>query len=68
MHATDFLAPRWLRNAHLQTFGAVQYLLFEKLYLKAVIAYAHSDFAPNFGAPIFSNDMWSGRVRLMYTF
>lgn len=22
MHALDFLAPRWLRNAHLQTFGA----------------------------------------------
>jgi len=22
MNATDFLAPRWLRNAHLQTFGA----------------------------------------------
>jgi hypothetical protein len=53
---------------HLQTFGAVQYLIAEKLYLKAVIAYAHADFAPNFGAPIFANDMWSGRVRLMYTF
>jgi hypothetical protein len=53
---------------HLQTFGAVQYVLMDRLYLKAVVAYAHADLAPNFGAPIFGNDMWSGRVRVMYAF
>lgn len=53
---------------HLQTFGAAQYVLAQRLYLKAVVAYARADLAPNFGAPVFSNDMWSGRVRLMYTF
>jgi hypothetical protein len=53
---------------HLQTFGAAQYVLAQRLYLKAVVAYARADLAPNFGAPVFGNDMWSARVRLMYTF
>lgn len=53
---------------HLQAFGAAQYLFYERLYLKAVLAVARADMAPNFGAPVFENTMMSGRVRLMYVF
>jgi hypothetical protein len=57
-------------SAHLQTFGAVQYLLAKQLFIKAVLAYARSDFQPS-GATAestTSNEMWSGRVRLMYLY
>jgi hypothetical protein len=57
-------------SAHLQTFGAVQYLIAKQLYVKAVLAYARSDFQPS-GATAestTSNEMWSGRVRLMYLY
>jgi hypothetical protein len=53
---------------HWQTFGAVQYLLFKTLYIKAVAAYARADFAPTFGDPLFKNQMYSGRIRLLYLF
>jgi hypothetical protein len=53
---------------HLQGFGAAQYVFAGQLYLKLVVAYAKADFAPNFGAPVFSNDMVSGRIRLLYAF
>ena len=55
-------------EAMLQDPRAAQYVLMDRLYLKAVVAYANADFAPNFGAPVFSNQMWSGRLRLMYAF
>jgi hypothetical protein len=53
---------------HIQTFGALQYLLFKQLYIKAVVAYAKADFNPTFGDPIFKNEMFSTRLRLQYLF
>jgi len=56
--------------AHLQIFGAVQYLIAKQLFVKAVLAYARADFDPS-GATadeIFSNTMLSARVRLMYLY
>ena len=53
---------------HVQTFFAAQYLFADQLYVKAVIAYANADFAPNFDAPVFENDMLSGRIRVQYAF
>jgi hypothetical protein len=56
--------------AHLQAFGAIQYLVAKQLYVKAVIAYARADFQPSgaTGDLVFSNVMWSGRIRLMYLY
>jgi hypothetical protein len=55
---------------HLQAFGAVQYLVAKQLFVKAVIAYARADFQPSgaTGDLVYSNVMWSGRVRLMYLY
>jgi len=53
---------------HVQTFGALQYRIVQSLYAKAVVAWANADFAPNFGGEVFENDMFSGRVRLLYLF
>jgi hypothetical protein len=53
---------------HWQSFGALQYVVAKRLFVKAVVAYAESDFAPNFGAPVFENTMLSGRLRLLYVF
>jgi hypothetical protein len=59
--------------AHLQTFGAIQYLVAKQLFIKAVAAYARADYDPSFEADpsmdlAFSNYMYSGRVRLLYLF
>lgn len=54
---------------HLQTFGAIQYLLARQLFIKAVIGYSRADFQPSDTAiPIWSSYMYSGRVRLMYLY
>lgn len=53
---------------HLQGFGALQYLLWKQLYIKAVVAYAKADFRPNFGEPQYDNTMISARLRLLYLF
>jgi len=53
---------------HIQTFGALQYLLWKQVYIKAVVAYAKAEFRPNFGEPLFDNEMLSARVRLLYLF
>jgi len=55
-------------TANLQAFGAVQYMVAHQLFVKAVVAYARSDFDLSFGGGIYSNTMWSGRLRLMYLF
>jgi hypothetical protein len=57
-------------SAHLQVFGALQYLVAKQLFIKAVIAYARADFQPSGATPdqTFSYVMWSGRVRLMYLY
>ena len=59
------------KTAHLQGFFAAQYLVAKQLYVKAVLAYARSDFDQSFvtgpGA-VFSDVMMSGRLRFMYLF
>lgn len=54
--------------AHLQGFGAVQYLLSGQLFIKAVLGYARADFEPSFENTKHSNTMTSARLRLMYLF
>jgi len=55
-------------TANLQGFVAVQYLVAKQLFVKAVGAYARSDFDLSFSGGIYSNTMVSGRLRLMYLF
>jgi hypothetical protein len=56
-------------GAHLQAFGALQYLLAGQLYIKAVLGYARADFVTSDASiPVWSNYMYSGRVRLMYLY
>lgn len=72
--ATDPTSGEFTSNAndyttHLQAFGALQYLLAKQLYLKAVFAYARAMFQQSVtSVPIWNNDMYSGRVRLMYLY
>jgi hypothetical protein len=55
--------------SHIQTFGALQYLLFDQLYIKVVVAWAKGHFAPSFSEnPPYNNTMISGRLRLQYDF
>jgi hypothetical protein len=54
--------------AHLQVFGAIQYLVAKQLFVKAVLAYARADLWPSAELNSISNTMWSGRVRLMYLY
>jgi hypothetical protein len=51
-----------------QLFGAAQYLLWKRIYIKGVFGYALADFNPNMMNPTFTNVMVSGRVRLEYLF
>jgi len=57
-------------SAHLQAFGALQYIVSKQLFIKTVFAYARADFSPSGGTPdsVFSNEMFSARVRLMYLY
>ena len=56
-------------TTHLQGFAALQYLLAGQLYLKAVFAYARANFQPSdIDAPVWTNTMYSGRIRLMYLY
>jgi hypothetical protein len=56
-------------SAHLQTFVALQYLLARHLFIKGVLGYARADFQDSdVGIPVWSNYMYSARVRLMYLF
>lgn len=55
----------------LQPYGAVQYLLLKQLFLKAVFAYARADMNPVPSAASnipFRNEMFSGRLRVLYLF
>jgi hypothetical protein len=52
----------------LQGFLAFQYIVSRQLFVKAVLAYARSDFDLSFSGEQWSNYMYSGRVRLMYLF
>ncbi len=53
---------------HTQTFVALQYIAAKQLMIKLVGAYANGYFEPNFNAPVFHNEMLSGRLRLQYLF
>jgi hypothetical protein len=56
-------------TTHLQTFTALQYLLAGQLYIKAVFAYARAKFQPSdINVSVWNNDMYSGRIRLMYLY
>ncbi|HEX7508597.1 MAG TPA: hypothetical protein VF550_17625, partial [Polyangia bacterium] len=56
-------------SAHLQGFLALQYMLKGQLFIKAVLGYARADFQDtNPEVAIWSNYMYSARVRLMYLF
>jgi hypothetical protein len=67
-----FLATSSTANdftSHLQTFAALQYLLFGQLFIKADLAYARAYFQPSdLTVAAWHNDMYSGRVRLMYLY
>lgn len=56
---------------HIQTFGALQYLLFDQLYIKAVVAWAKGHFdsaSAQAEVPAWDSTMISGRLRLQYNF
>jgi hypothetical protein len=57
-------------ETHLQTFFAIQYSLWDKVFFKFVGAYARYKFEDNIQNPPvpFQNSMWSGRLRVMYLF
>jgi hypothetical protein len=56
-------------SAHLQAFVAIQYLLAGQLYARAVLGWARADFEDSDQSiPIWSNYMYSGRIRLMYLY
>jgi hypothetical protein len=58
-------------RTHLQAFGALQYVLWDRFYIKAVVAYADARFAPLASPPPiadYHNKMLSGRLRFMYLF
>ena len=58
-------------RTQLQAFGALQYVLWDRFYIKAVVAYADARFAPLASPPPiadYHNKMLSGRLRLMYLF
>jgi hypothetical protein len=51
----------------LQPYGAIQYLLWNHLYIKGVFAYARADLNPvPQQSTTFRNEMWSARLRLLY--
>ena len=58
-------------RTQLQTFGALQYVLWQRFYIKAVVSYADARFAPLASPPPiadYHNKLLSGRVRFMYLF
>ena len=66
-NAADSPSPDY--TAHMQGFGAIQYLLAGQLYIRAVIGYARADFvASDQAIDVWSNYMYSGRLRMMYLF
>jgi hypothetical protein len=55
--------------SHFQGFGAVQVVVLDQLFIKAVAAYAKADFAPTFTmSEPYQNTAISARLRLMYLF
>jgi hypothetical protein len=54
--------------SQLQAFGAVQYVLFKRLFIKAVGGYAKESFEPGGQTITVVNHMYSGRIRFEYLF
>ena len=52
----------------LQGFGALQYVVAKRLFIKAVFGYAKATISPGAVFTDLTNTMYSGRVRLMYLF
>jgi hypothetical protein len=56
-------------TAHLQGFAALQYLVAGQLFVKLVVGFARADFQPSdLKVSVWSNYMYSGRIRLMYLY
>jgi hypothetical protein len=56
-------------TAHLQGFAALQYLVAGQLFVKAVVGFSRADFqASDDTVRVWSNFMYSGRIRLMYLY
>jgi hypothetical protein len=53
---------------HLQGFGALQYVVGKRLFIKGVFGYARATFASGGSTVDLINNMYSGRIRLMYLF
>jgi hypothetical protein len=53
---------------HLQGFGALQYVVAKRLFIKAVFGYAKATISPGAVFTDLTNTMYSGRIRLMYLF
>jgi hypothetical protein len=53
---------------HLQGFGAVQYVVARRLFIKAVFGYAQATIAPGGSMVDLININYSGRIRLQYLF
>jgi hypothetical protein len=51
-----------------QAFFAVQYYLWRQFFIKGVLGYAKGEVAATPSPPLYSNEMWSGRLRLEYLF
>jgi hypothetical protein len=52
----------------LQGFGALQYVVARRLFIKGVVGYARATFAAGGSTVDLINTMYSGRVRVMYLF
>jgi hypothetical protein len=58
-------------RSHRQIFGAAQYMLWDQLYIKAVVAQANAHFNPRSDPPPineFRNEALGVRLRLMYLY
>ncbi|MES1166278.1 MAG: hypothetical protein ABUR63_10995, partial [Verrucomicrobiota bacterium] len=68
----DYLAMNSTVNDftyHVQGFGALQYLLGGQLFIKGVVGYARAFFQPSdVSVTTWTNDMYSGRIQLMYLY
>ena len=53
---------------HLQAFGALQYVVAKRLFIKGVFGYAKATISPGAVFTDLTNTMYSGRIRLMYLF
>jgi hypothetical protein len=61
-------SPRAGYFDNLQGFGALQYVVARRLFIKGVLGYSRATFAAGGSTVDLINTMYSGRVRLMYLF